>query len=203
MEENFSIEISGAGWESKRRGVEARRENKEKKEKRERSGRWQGKENSQWFQFAYLSFAFVSGEEGRREKRNFEFPNRATKYVRTRFNVNYEFELFFRTICFFDAVNFREIRVEKKKTSRGKFRCASCWKRSFERTLVTDLIISIAVSSDRPTRDENVWRFYASVVENNVSSRVARYLGWLFRGWKLIREREKRDILIYFNRVWK
>lgn len=26
----------------------------------------------------------------------------------------------------------------------------------FERTLVTDLIISIAVSSDRPTRDENV-----------------------------------------------
>lgn len=96
------------------------------------------------------------GEEGRREKRNFEFPNRATKYVRTRFNVNYEFELFFRTICFFDAVNFREIRVEKKKTSRGKFRCASCWKRSFERTLVTDLIISIAVSSDRPTRDENV-----------------------------------------------
>lgn len=93
-------------------------------------------------------------EEGRRGKRNLEFPNRATKYVRTRFNVNYEFELFFRTICFFDAVNFREIRVEKKKKSRGKFRCASC--SNFKRTLVTDLIISIAVSSDRPTRDENV-----------------------------------------------
>lgn len=71
MEENFSIEISGAGWESKRRGVEARRENKEKKEKRERSGRWQGKENSQWFQFAYLSFAFVSGRGGEEREKEF------------------------------------------------------------------------------------------------------------------------------------